>query len=229
MVWVRPQAGLGTPCNPRCELLTERMRLAAVALGVWLLVAGPAAGRDTVRVESVADGDTIRVLLHGERISIRLIGVDAPELSDHFDHTAPPQPFAREAADFTRGRLRGREVELEYERGDRRDRYGRTLAYVFLADGTFFNRELVREGYARAYTRYPFRFREQFLADEAAARQAARGLWAVTPDGPVLGNRRSRLYHLPGQPHYTDVAPANRVYFPSEEAARAAGYQPARR
>jgi len=204
------------------------MRVAAVALTLWLLVAGPAVGRDSARVESVADGDTIRVLLQGERVSIRLIGIDTPELTDHFDRAAPPQPFAREAADFTRARLRGREVELEYESGDRRDRYGRTLAYVFLADGTFFNRELVREGYARAYTRYPFRFREQFLADEAAARQARRGLWATAPAGPVVGNSRSRLYHMPGQRHYADIAPANRVYFPSEEAARAAGYDPAR-
>lgn len=204
------------------------MRVVLGAVLALLLVV-PAGARETARVVSVADGDTIRVLLDGERISVRLIGVDTPELSDHFDRAAPPQPYAREAADFTRARLGGREVELEYERGDRRDRYGRTLAYVFLADGTFFNRQLVREGYARAYTRFPFRFREQFLADEAVARRAGRGLWAVAARGPVLGNRRSRLYHLPGQPHYDDVAPANRVYFPNEDAARAAGYQPARR
>ena len=204
-----------------------RATLLAVLLS-WLLAAGAAAEREPARVEAVADGDTIRVLLRGERISVRLIGVDTPELSDHFDRGAPPQPFARQAADFTRARLRGRDVELEYDGGDHRDRYGRTLAYVFLADGTFFNRELLREGYARAYTRFPFRFREQFLADEAVARDARRGLWAAA-SGPVIGNRRSRLYHLPGQPHAADVAPANRVYFPSEAAARAAGYEPARR
>ena len=96
-------------------------------------------------MEAVADGDTIRVLLHGERVSVRLIGVDTPELSDHFDRGAPPQPFARQAADFTRARLHGREVELEYDGGGiAATGYGRTLAYVFLADGTFFNRELLR-------------------------------------------------------------------------------------
>ena len=204
-------------------------RLLLALLATWVWVAGAAAEHERARVESVADGDTIRVRLHGERISIRLIGVDTPELSDHFDHAAPPQPFAREAAEFTRSHLRGREVELEYENGDRRDRYGRTLAYVFLADGTFFNRELVRAGYARAYTRFPFRFREQFLADEAAARHDGRGLWASATDGPVIGNSRSRLYHLPGQPNYERVAPTNRVYFHNEDEARAAGYQPARR
>ncbi|MBX3023969.1 thermonuclease family protein [bacterium] len=203
------------------------MRSAAVLLFVALLLAGPAAARDTARVESVVDGDTIRVLMRGERLTIRLIGVDTPELGDRADRGAPPQPYAREAAAFTRARLRGRSVELAYEAGDRHDRYGRTLAYVFLADGTFFNRELLRQGYARAYARGPFRYRDAFLADEAAARRAGRGLWGLTPAGPVIGNRRSRLYHLPGQAHYDDIAPANRVYFPTEDAARAAGYAPA--
>ena len=193
-----------------------------------LLVAGAAAGQDRARVESVADGDTIHVRLRGERVTVRLVVVDTPELSDRHDPKAPPQPFAREATAFTRERLVGREVRLEYERGDRLDRYGRTLAYVFVGDD-FFNRDLVREGFARAYTRYPFRFREQFVADEAGARAARRGLWATAPAGPVIGNRRSKLYHLPGQRHYADIAPANRVYFASEDAARAAGYQPARR
>lgn len=203
------------------------MRSAAVLLLVALLLTGSAAARDAARVESVADGDTIRVLVRGERLTVRLIGVDTPELGDRADRGAPPQPYAREAAAFTRARLRGQSVELAYETGDRRDRYGRTLAYVFLADGTFFNRELLRQGYARAYTRVPFRYREEFLADEAAARRAARGLWGLPASGPVIGNRRSRLYHRPGQAHYDDIAPANRVYFPTEDAARAAGYAPA--
>jgi micrococcal nuclease len=201
------------------------MRAAVLAL-LLALLAGVAEARETARVESVADGDTIRVLLHGKRVTIRLIGVDTPELHERLDQHAPPQPYAREAAAFTRRKLGGQEVGLEYD-GERVDRYGRTLAYVFLADGTLFNRELVRQGYGRALTRFPFRLRDQFVADESAARRAARGLWALTPDGPVIANRRSRLYHLPGQSHYNDIAPQNRVYFPSEEAARAAGYEPA--
>jgi micrococcal nuclease len=163
---------------------------------------------------------------------VRLIGVDTPELGDRRDRSAAPQPWAREAADFTRRTLKGKRVRLEFEPADRFDRYGRTLAYVFLDDGTFVNRELVRSGYAQAYTHFPFRYRAEFRADEAEARQARRGLWAdvpPAPSGPVIGNRASGIYHLPGQKHYADVAERNRVYFDNEAAAKAAGFTAARR
>jgi micrococcal nuclease len=203
--------------------------------GLLIVLGGATHGDEGVSgvlVSRVADGDTIQVELGGRETTIRLIGVDTPELGDRHDRSAPPQPFAREAADFTRRTLKGQRVRLEFESGDRLDRYGRTLAYVFLVDGTFFNRELLRGGFARAYTRFPFRYRDQFRSDEAAARQAQLGLWAPTARavaGPVIANRRSGLYHLPGQPHYGEVAERNRVYFGNEAAARAAGYERALR
>jgi micrococcal nuclease len=201
-----------------------------VGLAVWSAVATASRGDEGI-VTKVADGDTVRMRLDGREVTVRLIGVDTPELGEREDPAAPPQPFATEAAAFTRQSLAGQRVRLEYDPRERRDKYGRTLAYVFLDDGTLFNRRLLQGGYARVYARFPFRYREQFLADEAAARDAKRGLWGLGEPlgGPVIGNRRSRLYHLPGQRHYGAVAADNRVYFDSEEAARAAGYAPARR
>ena len=161
------------PRNP----LPRTIVLAALAV---LMFAAPASARyvEYAYVSKVVDGDTIRVDLRGLPTTVRLIGVDTPELHDRRDYTSPPQPFAREAADYTRRELDGKRVRLEYERHERFDIYGRTLAYVFLEDGTFFNRELVRSGYARAYTRFPFRYRKQFRADEAEARRTGRGMWA---------------------------------------------------
>jgi len=206
-----------------------------VCAWLWLAVsaaAAPPPAPQAAVVTRVVDGDTVHVRVDTRDLTVRLIGVDTPELHVADDPAAAPQPFAREASAFTRARLAGHAVRLEFESDDRLDRFGRTLAYVFLADGTFFNRELIRGGYARAYGRFPFRFREQFLADEVAARQAGRGLWAEANarvvSGPVIGNRRSRLYHLPGQKHYSDIGVHNRVYFADEDAARAAGYAPAR-
>ncbi len=119
-------------------------------------------------VERVVDGDTL-VLDGGERV--RLIGVDTPETR------RPVERFGKEAAAFTRRLAEGKRARLEF--GDEsRDRYQRTLAYVWLEDGTFLNAEIIRQGYGHAYTRYPFRYAGQFRDLEREARENGRGLWA---------------------------------------------------
>jgi micrococcal nuclease len=153
--------------------------LALVAVAYLKRQAGPpervpvpsssAATRLCVRV---VDGDTLE-LDGGERV--RLIGVDTPET---VDPRRPVQYFGKEASAFTRRLAQGKTVRLEYDQ-DTRDRYNRTLAYVYLPDGTLLNAELIRQGYGHAYTRFPFRYQEQFLALEREAREQGRGLWAV--------------------------------------------------
>jgi micrococcal nuclease len=163
--------------------LTRRKTLplvvALLAVLVWL-------GRDLPRsifkpqpapetgsrvVVRVVDGDTL-ILDGNERV--RLIGVDTPE---SVDPRRPVQYFGKEAAAFTRRMAEGRRVRLDYD-WERQDRYGRTLAYVYLEDGTFLNAEIIRQGYGHAYTRFPFRYADQFRAYEGAARESRRGLWA---------------------------------------------------
>ena len=131
----------------------------------------PGADTGLLRVERVVDGDTLVVDGIGR---VRLIGVDTPE-SVH--PTRAVEHFAKEAAEFLR-RLVGRQtVRLEYDQL-RTDRYGRTLAYVFLSDDTFVNEQIIREGYGFAYTRYPFRYLDRFRQREREARAARVGLWA---------------------------------------------------
>ncbi|MCL6481024.1 MAG: thermonuclease family protein [Firmicutes bacterium] len=119
----------------------------------------------------VVDGDTL--ILDGEE-RVRLIGVDTPE---SVDPRRPVEAFGKEAAAFTRRLAEGRRVRLAYDE-QRIDRYGRTLAYVYLEGGTFLNAEIIRQGYGHAYTRLPFAYAEQFLQYEREAREARRGLWA---------------------------------------------------
>jgi hypothetical protein len=45
----------------------------------------------------------------------------------------------------------------------------------------------------------------------------------------VVANSDSRLYHLPGMKYYNKISSHHRVIFPSEEAARQAGYHKAPR
>jgi micrococcal nuclease len=81
-----------------------------------------------VPVTKVSDGDTIHVTYQGRDERVRLIGVDTPEVSWY---GGKGECFGQEAGLYTRSRLDGRTVRLEFD-VDLRDRYDRLLAYVFI-------------------------------------------------------------------------------------------------
>jgi micrococcal nuclease len=129
----------------------------------------------TVVVDRVVDGDTIIVRERPDDVRIRLIGVDSPE---SVKPGSPVQCFAIKASDFTKRALTDRVVRLGYD-VDRFDRYGRTLAYVWLGS-TMFNEQLVAQGYAVVDTVPPnVRYVDRFLAAERDARDHDRGLWSA--------------------------------------------------
>lgn len=139
---------------------------------------GPAEG--WYRVARVVDGDTLVVSPNPNPASsegdrIRLLGVDTPET---VHPNRPAERFGKEASEFTRRLTEGRRVRLAFDPAEIQDRYGRTLAYVYLEDGIFLNAEIIRQGYGFAYTRFPFAYLEEFRALEREARDARRGLWA---------------------------------------------------
>ncbi len=111
---------------------------------------------------------------------MRLIGVDTPETKHP---KKPVQYFGKEASAFTKHMVEGKRVRLEFDQANahlgHRDRYKRTLAYVFLEDGTLLNAEIIRQGYGHAYTRFPFARAEEFRQYEREARGAELGLWAA--------------------------------------------------
>ena len=72
--------------------------------------------------------------------------------------------------------MEGKEVRLEYD-WQRRDKYNRLLAYVYLLDGTFLNAEIIKQGYGFAYTRFPFKYLQEFRKYEKEARENKKGLW----------------------------------------------------
>lgn len=118
-------------------------------------------------VVRVVDGDTFIARVKGEEVRIRLIGVDTPE-SVHPDKTLNT-PEGEAASEYASDLLEGEWVYLEYDL-NQRDRYGRTLAYVYLEEGEMVQELLLREGYAQPdpvepNTKYAQRF--QLLAQMA--------------------------------------------------------------
>ena len=128
----------------------------------------------SARLVTRVDGDTIVVTGVG---AVRLIGVDTPVT---VDPRKPVQFFVKEASAFTRRLAQGKAVRLEFDY-QRTDKYQRTLAYVYLPDGTFLNAEIVKQGYGHAYVHYPFKYLDQFRGYEREAREARRGLRVDSP------------------------------------------------
>jgi len=125
-------------------------------------------------VLKVVDGDTVKIDYEGLETTVRLIGVDTPET---VHPSKPVEAKGIEASNFTKNLLEGESIYLRFD-GNRTDKYGRLLAYLYRApDGLFVNLEIVRQGYGHAYTAFPFKHLELFRAYERRAREAGKGLW----------------------------------------------------
>lgn len=127
------------------------------------------------RVVRVVDGDTIDVrLARGKRRRVRLLGIDTPEVY------GGRECGGRLASVAMRRLAQGRRVKLVTDTTqDRRDRYGRLLAYVRRAGGAWLQLKMLRAGWARTfvYQGNPFRRVRSFRAVERGARRADRGIW----------------------------------------------------
>ena len=137
-----------------------------------------ATSSSTFPVLHVVDGDTFLVSMNGVKETIRLIGIDTPEV---VDLRRPVQCFGREASNKAKELLTGKTVTLTNDptQGER-DKYNRLLRYAFLDDGTNLNEFMIKEGYAHEYTYQsnPYAFQTEFKAAETYAREHKKGLWA---------------------------------------------------
>ena len=158
------------------------LALAALA-GCGSQGAGDEVSGDAVsaRVVRVIDGDTIEVSIDGTEEDVRYIGVDTPET---VKPGAPVQCYGPQASAENHRLVEGRTVRLVFDR-ERRDAYGRLLAYVYTrAPGDaekprFVNAALVRDGYARTLTIAPNTAHASELRRlQARAGRAGRGLWS---------------------------------------------------
>lgn len=128
----------------------------------------------SARVVRVIDGDTIVAQIGGVKRRVRLLGIDTPET---VKPGAPVECFGRQASAASKKRLAGKRVQLTYGRLERRDNYGRLLAFVDYR-GDDHGAWLIKQGYARAY--YPGANndrRPRYEFNQLIARALDRGMW----------------------------------------------------
>ena len=128
------------------------------------------------KITYIVDGDTFdgRNLVTGEKIRFRPIGMDTPETGKRDGN---PEPFHRQATDYTSDILKDKTVRIEYDIQSQ-DRYDRDLVYVWLDDGRLFNQEILKAGWARVATYPPnVKYVDLFTAAQTEAREQGRGMW----------------------------------------------------
>ncbi len=126
-------------------------------------------------VTRVTDGDTIKIAADGSKITVRLVGIDAPELSKKKHE--PGQPFSRKSTKYLANLVLNKSVEVK---SYGTDRYGRTLGVVFVG-GKNVNLEMVKAGLAEVYRGKPAGGLDlkPYWKAEAEAKKAGIGMWSL--------------------------------------------------
>lgn len=144
---------------------------------------------ETVAIDSVVDGDTVKVHYQGKLETVRLLLIDSPE-SVH--PTKPVQPFGKDASMYLKALLKkGETVQLEVGNPSRDD-YGRLLGYIWV-DGELLNERIVSYGYARvAYIIPPnTKYLDELLKAQEQAQERKTGIWSI--EGYVTNEGFSNL------------------------------------
>lgn len=200
------------------------------------------------KIVRIIDGDTLVAAKNGVEETVRLIGVDTPEIFVNGQQVNDPQAIT--ALEYAKAALTGRYAELELDI-EQRDQYGRLLAYIWL-DGIMLNKVLLENGIAKVATYPPnVKYLDEFTALENIAREKKLGIWGIPQPsepnsglfiinkaqalvGPIgdpatakyIGSIKSDKYHIPGYTHPGPIKEENLIYFESLEHAIMNGYKP---
>ncbi len=147
------------------KLLRLIITLIVLLAGYLSQVVGPPPETDLMQatIAKHVDGDTIVVTIDGKQETVRLIGIDTPEVDGPYTNA---EPYGAEASRFTKETLPlGTIVYLQIDQSDR-DKHERLLRYLWLSQvedtsdmdniqNEMFNARLLKEGYAEAKTYKP--------------------------------------------------------------------------
>jgi micrococcal nuclease len=138
---------------------------------------GPGDFYATVDVVDVVDGDTFRAVIDGEKVRVRIMGINSPESGGFREE----EDWGAEAKAYARKKLEGRTVHLFTDPGDPAyDQYDRLLMHVVVENGTNYGVLAVAEGMAHAYI---LGHQELTIGDtlrkaEKLAKAERRGMWS---------------------------------------------------
>lgn len=127
------------------------------------------------------DGDTIKVTFNEEVITVRMLAIDTPE---SVSTQVEDEYYGKEASDYTCNLItNANTIELEYDsNSDKTDKYGRTLAWVFI-DNELLQNLLVRNGYAEvAYLYGDYKYTNILEESEILAKKEKLGIWKDEED-----------------------------------------------
>lgn len=132
--------------------------------------------KDQVRLIRCVDGDTAHFSIGGEDTKVRFLAIDAPEIGKNGQ---PSDPYGDEAKDYTCNALKNaKEIKLEYEE-EKQDKYGRTLAWVWV-DDVLLEELLVQEGLAEVKYLYDdYKYTDVVKIAEKVAKQQLKGIWSI--------------------------------------------------
>ena len=168
------------------KLASTRLLLISIVLASYLSTSLYA--QEVATVLSVIDGDTLKINYNGQEESIRLIGIDTPESRVNKKAKRDSKRTGkdieliisqgREATNYVKGLVKpGDTIQIEFD-VQTRDKYGRLLGYVYLADGKMLNEEIVHAGYTSLMTYPPnVKYQERLLKAYKLARENKSGLW----------------------------------------------------
>lgn len=183
------------------------------------------AGHKLYKVVWINDGDTI--LLERD-IRVRYIGIDTPEVA-HDGKKA--EPFSGKARKFNQKLLKYKKIRLEFDE-QRKDRYDRLLAYVFLKNGTFVNEKIIEHGLGYVLYKEPNRkYYRRLLKAQNSAIEKRVGIWSnlrKISSVRILANRKSRRFHSSSCKFGQKISKRNLVYYDDILETFKEGYSPAK-
>jgi micrococcal nuclease len=200
---------------------------AITGLLFWIVLAFTtrASAMDAYHVNRVVDGDTLFLT---DNTFVRYIGINAPEMPRG---NKAAEPYGIEAKIENERLVKSGTIFLVFGR-EKRDRYGRGLAYVYTSENVFVNQRMLEQGWAYYLFKPPnLRYHDLFLKAQQQAMKGQQGMWRgwKATALSLVGNKRSRRFHRTGCASGMQTAKSNRILFSGLWEAFWKGYAPCKK